>query len=537
MFGSLLTLLSAGIIGLVGYVWVGNYLRTGGGGGSGSGSGGDSGGSTTATATGPKTPGTLSGKPSRAQVAAGAKTSAVPPPLPKRTEAQTAQMAKEQSARDAAAAKAAAEAAKAASEKAAKELKEANARDKEAAKAAAAQAAAAAKEAAAKEAAAAKLAQQREKEAKEAAAAAEKERIAAEKAAAAAEKERIAAEKAAAAAEKERLAAEAKRAAQAEADRAQAERERVQAERERHLREKEREAAEKDAADKKAAKAASLLSLAMASPPALPKRPMLNILHAPTLTESVAFSPSPRDSSASASAEPSSARSCDSDAASKAAKAEDHRRQVLWEMVASEEKYISSLNALMEVFFRPLKVKADKGSDKISPAEFSLLFSNVEAIWQFHKMMLPALKTSPDGNVAAVLQAHADYLKMVLHQSVMRVQRMRRVAPWREPLTRLFLIALRLSPSLHCQYTKYVADYTPALQTVNKLYKREGFMRMIKKQRELPAAEGLDLMRSHGHKGGQRQRRRQLQSDSRGSISAIDRRAPLLCRLLALTAH
>ena len=65
------------------------------------------------------------------------------------------------------------------------------------------------------------------------------------------------------------------------------------------------------------------------------------------------------------------------------------------------------------MYFRPLKVKAEKGSDKISPAEFSLLFSNVEAIWRFHEMMLPALKTSPDGNVAAVLQAHADYLKMV----------------------------------------------------------------------------------------------------------------------------
>ena len=109
----------------------------------------------------------------------------------------------------------------------------------------------------------------------------------------------------------------------------------------------------------------------------------------------------------------------------------------------------------MDVFVRPLKVKAEKGSDKISPAEHATLFSNVEAIWRFHVMMLPALKTSPDGNVAAVMQAHADYLKM---------------------------------------YTKYVADYTPALQTVNKLYKREGFVRMIRKQGELPAAEGLDLM-------------------------------------------
>lgn len=121
-------------------------------------------------------------------------------------------------------------------------------------------------------------------------------------------------------------------------------------------------------------------------------------------------------------------------------------------------------------------------------------------------MMLPALKTSPDGNVAAVLQAHADYLKMVAPSfacslcsaSCQQAPRdcVEHLSPARSSaFDRCTCLCLHVRLPSPFQYTKYVSDYTPALQTVSKLYKREGFARMIKKQRELPAAEGLDLMR------------------------------------------
>jgi len=132
----------------------------------------------------------------------------------------------------------------------------------------------------------------------------------------------------------------------------------------------------------------------------------------------------------------------------------DHRSQVIWEFIASEEKYIQCLKILHEVYIQPLQAKANKGSDKLNKADASLLFSNVEAIYQFHCLMLPALKTCPEGNVAAVLQKYADYLKM---------------------------------------YTKYVSEYQTAMATMSRLSKNPAFIKFIKKQSEQPAAEGLDI--------------------------------------------
>ena len=374
MLGTLLDLVAVGIIGLVSWIWISNYKGAGGGGGP------AAGGSTDAVAK--ET--TASGKPSRSGVA--------PPPVPKRTEAQIAQTAKEAKAREAAAAK-----------------------ERQEHDAAAAKQAAAAKEAAKQSAAAAKEA---------------------------AKAEELAAKEAA------KLA--------------------IAEERARLHREKEAELREKEAAEKKAAKSASLLSMAMQQPPELPKRPMINILHAPTLTQSIAFSPSPSpeaagNSAASSSASSAAASSVASPSPSpadggviseeKAAKLAEHRKQVAWEIISSEEKYISSLHTLMVCYFTPLKAKSEKGSDKIKPAQHALLFSNIEALWKFHVMMLPSLKTAPDGDVAQVIEQHAPYLKM---------------------------------------YTKYVADYTPAMQTVNALSKNEGFAKFLKKQRSV--SEGMDLM-------------------------------------------
>jgi hypothetical protein len=43
-------------------------------------------------------------------------------------------------------------------------------------------------------------------------------------------------------------------------------------------------------------------------------------------------------------------------------------------------------------------------------------------------------------------------------------------------------------------YTKYVGDYSVALNTVNKLSKNPDFTKFLKRQRENPTSEGLDLM-------------------------------------------
>lgn len=151
----------------------------------------------------------------------------------------------------------------------------------------------------------------------------------------------------------------------------------------------------------------NLLSMALNSPPALPKRPMINILHAPTLTKSFSPSHAAEEASAEAAAPPAGPLSPPSEE-----KLAAHREQVQWEIVSSEEKYIAGLNTLMSVYFHPLKAKADKGSSKLTRSDFHLLFSNIESIWKFHQMFLPALKTTPGGDVAAAIQAHADYFKI-----------------------------------------------------------------------------------------------------------------------------
>jgi hypothetical protein len=201
---------------------------------------------------------------------------------------------------------------------------------------------------------------------------------------------------------------------------------------------------------KAAAKNANLLSMAMNNAPAVPKRPMLNILHAPTLTKS--FSPTHSSTHSNGGITPSPSPSPSDSTQSKS---DAHRAQVEWEMVASEEKYIQCLNILMAVYFNPLQGKVAKGSNKLSEQDFHLLFSNVESIWKFHQLFLPALKTAKDSDVASVIASHADYLKM---------------------------------------YTKFVADYSPALQTINKLNRNPDFVRFLKKQRESPASEGMDIM-------------------------------------------
>lgn len=43
-----------------------------------------------------------------------------------------------------------------------------------------------------------------------------------------------------------------------------------------------------------------------------------------------------------------------------------------------------------------------------------------------------------------------------------------------------------------CVVPQYVADYTPAMQTVNTLSKNEGFTKWLKKQRAI--SDGMDLM-------------------------------------------
>lgn len=142
----------------------------------------------------------------------------------------------------------------------------------------------------------------------------------------------------------------------------------------------EEKAAGKD--PKAAAKSANLLSMAMHSAPAVPKRPMLNILHAPTLTKS--FSPTHSSSGILASPSPSP-----STGDSSQAKSDAHRAQVEWELVASEEKYIQCLNILMAVYFNPLKAKVAKGSAKLTESDFHLLFSNVESIWKVSERSPP----------------------------------------------------------------------------------------------------------------------------------------------------
>ena len=49
------------------------------------------------------------------------------------------------------------------------------------------------------------------------------------------------------------------------------------------------------------------------------------------------------------------------------------------------------------------------------------MFSNIESLWKFHQMFLPALKTSKENDVAAVIAAHADYLKVGSTQTQTRV--------------------------------------------------------------------------------------------------------------------
>jgi hypothetical protein len=142
----------------------------------------------------------------------------------------------------------------------------------------------------------------------------------------------------------------------------------------------------------------------------LPKKLLINILHAPTLEQS--FSPhpsgitSPMPGVHSASATPPGAATLSEE------KLAHHRELVQWELVSSEEKYIAGLRTLMLVYHDPCRVKCEKGSKKLTRADFGAIFSNIEAIAKLHAILLPALKTTHGGDVAAVMEAHADFLKM-----------------------------------------------------------------------------------------------------------------------------
>lgn len=119
------------------------------------------------------------------------------------------------------------------------------------------------------------------------------------------------------------------------------------------------------------------------------------------------------------------------------------------EFIETERSYVNQLEIIVNEFLNPLRTRQELG---ISPAQVSLIFSNVEIIYKFHKFMLSEFESVPI--IAHVLVKKADFLKM---------------------------------------YTQYVNRYEHAIKELHKLRGNKKFQRFLKEVNKSTKTNGQDL--------------------------------------------
>jgi hypothetical protein len=85
---------------------------------------------------------------------------------------------------------------------------------------------------------------------------------------------------------------------------------------------------------------------------------------------------------------------------------EKQRKFIVKEIIATEETYVTALEQIRADFIQPLRDRKI-----LSKAQLSALFSNIEAILDFHKVFFSHLQQSPE-SIASIFLKLADFLKM-----------------------------------------------------------------------------------------------------------------------------
>ncbi|XP_063690707.1 ras-specific guanine nucleotide-releasing factor 1-like isoform X2 [Bolinopsis microptera] len=134
------------------------------------------------------------------------------------------------------------------------------------------------------------------------------------------------------------------------------------------------------------------------------------------------------------------------------------RNRVLWQLMKSEEDYVSQLGTLVMCFYKPLKMAASSSHPPLSHAQLNLIFRNCETLFYIHQIFLQGLQVRMEKWPVLVL---GDLFDMLLPLLVV--------------------------------YQDFVRNHASSLEVLTQCKHNHNFYTLLEKHENKPAAYGYSL--------------------------------------------